>query len=113
LIHTGGWQVCDESGGSTTDNLQGLGIYKLQETLNGKEDASPFVQPGDIISLPEAAQVFVVGYVISTRAIAIKDKPITVSRAIAMAGGPQSDSETSRIRIVRQAADGVSKQEII
>jgi len=113
LIHTGGWQVCDESGGSTTDNLQGLGIYKLQETLNGKEDANPFVQPGDIISLPEADQVFVVGYVISPRAIALKDKPITVSRAIAMAGGPQNDSKTSRIRIVRQAADGQGKQEII
>jgi polysaccharide export outer membrane protein len=115
VIHTGGPSVCqhDASENEAVAALQGLGVFKLNDTLKGKEEANPFVQPGDIVSLPEADQVFVVGYVYSPRAISLKDKPITVSRAIAMAGGPQRDSKTSRIRIVRQTADGEKKQEIL
>ncbi len=38
-------------------------------------------------------------------------EPITVSRAIAMAGGPLRDSKTDKIHIVRQQPSG-EKQEI-
>jgi len=114
VIHTGGSDICqkDASKGDAGTVLQGLGVFKLNDTLKGNEGSNPFVRPGDIVSLPDADQVFVVGYVYQPRAISLKDKPITVSRAIAMAGGPQRDSKTSRIRIVRQTADGESKQEI-
>jgi polysaccharide export outer membrane protein len=112
VIHTGGPNIC-ESNASESETPQELGVIKLNDTLKGREGANPFVQPGDIISLPEADQVFVVGYVYQPRSIPLKDKPITISRAIAMAGGPQREAKTSRIRIVRQAADGETKQEII
>lgn len=112
VIHTGGPNIC-ASNASASDTPQELGVIKLNDTLKGKEGANPFVQPGDIISLPDADQVFVVGYVYQPRSIALKDKPITISRAIAMAGGPQREAKTSRIRIVRQASDGEQKQEII
>lgn len=112
VIHTGGPNLCGKDA-SENDPLTGVGIFKLNDTLKGKEGANPFVQPGDIVSLPEADQVFVVGYVYSPRAIPLKDKTITLTRAIAMAGGPQRDSKTSRIRIVRQNADGEERQEII
>ena len=42
----------------------------------------------------------------------MKDKPITVSNAIAMAGGPQRDASIDNVRIIRQAPDGANKQEI-
>lgn len=111
VIHTGGPNICERNA-SESKTPQALGVFKLNDTLKGKEGANPFVQPGDIVSLPEADQVFVVGYVYQPRSISLKDKPITVSRAIAMAGGPQRDAKTSRIRIMRQAADGEKKQEI-
>jgi protein involved in polysaccharide export with SLBB domain len=38
--------------------------------------------------------------------IPLKDKDITVSRAIAMAGGPQRDSSTDKIRLIRQSGKG-------
>jgi polysaccharide export outer membrane protein len=115
VIHTGSPSICQDNPVNSTAaaNVQGLGVFELNETLKGKEGANPFVEPGDIVSLPEADQVFVVGYVYSPRAIPLKDKTITVSRAIAMAGGPQRDSKTSRIRIVRQTAEGAKKQEIM
>lgn len=113
VIHPGGPNICTK-GADNGPGLEpeGLTVYKLDETLKGKEGANPFIQPGDVISLPEADQVFVVGYVYQPRSISLKDKPITVSRAIAMAGGPQRDASTGNVRIVRQAGDGKNRQEI-
>ena len=111
VIHTGAPNPClnvdEEKAGTST---AGLGVYNLTETLKGREGANPFVQPGDVVSLPDADQVFVVGHVFQPRSIALKEKDITVSRAIAMAGGPQRDAKTNRIRIVRQTDAG--KQEM-
>ena len=115
VIHTGGPSLCknDAPESDAENTFPGLRVLKLNDTLKGENGSNPFVQPGDIISLPEADQVFVVGYVYQPRAIPLKDKPITVSRAVAMAGGPQRDSKPSRIRIVRQTGDGEDKQEIL
>ena len=116
VIHAGGPNICVKNaadGGAAAADPEGLAVFKLNETLKGKEGSNPFVQPGDIVSLPEADQVFVVGYVFQPRSIPLKDKAITVSRAIAMAGGPQREAKTSKIRIVRQTADGEKKQEIM
>ena len=115
VIHTGGPNICEKDPDAASDNSipQNVAVYKLTDTLKGKDDANPFVQPGDIVSLPEADQIFVVGYVYSPRAIPLKDKPITISRAIAMAGGPQRESKTNHIRIVRQLGDSERKQVLI
>jgi polysaccharide biosynthesis/export protein len=114
VIHAGGPNVCDKAAASQINGqqIQGLGIYKLAETLKGREGSNPLVRPGDIIEIAEADMVYVVGHVISPRAIALQDKPITLSRAIAMAGGPQPTGKTDRIRIVRQMGEGETKTEI-
>jgi polysaccharide export outer membrane protein len=114
IIHAAGPDLCSRSasGGRAPVNVEGLTSYLLTDTLKGKEAANPFVRAGDIVSIPEADQVFVVGNVISPRAISLKDQQITVTRAIAMAGGPQRDSKTSRVRIVRQLPSSTEKQEI-
>jgi polysaccharide export outer membrane protein len=114
IIHGSGPDLCPAaaSGSRGPVNVEGLASYLLTDTLKGKEGANPFVRAGDIVSIPEADQVFVVGNVISPRAIPLKDQRITVTRAIAMAGGPQRDSKTSRVRIVRTLPNSDEKQEI-
>jgi len=114
VIHTAGPIICEQEKSDDDKAVlaQGLVTFKLTDTLKGTDEANPFVQPGDIVSLPEADQVFVVGYVYSPRAIPLKDKPISVTRAVAMAGGPQREAKTSRVHIVRQANDG-QKQDLI
>ena len=82
----------------------------LNDTLRGEEKANPFVQSGDVITIPEAQQVYIVGNVYSPKSLSLKE-PITVSRAIAMAGGPLRDSKTDKIHIVRQLPNG-EKSEI-
>jgi polysaccharide export outer membrane protein len=75
--------------------------YKLSETMMGLPAANPWIQPGDIITLPEAPQAYVVGNVGAATTIVLKE-PVTLSRAIAMAGGVKQDTKKNKIRIVRQ-----------
>jgi len=78
---------------------------RLNDTMRGEERANPYVEPGDIVTLPEADQVYVIGNVYSPKTLPLKE-PITVSRAVAMAGGPLRDSKTDRVHIVRQQQGG-------
>jgi polysaccharide export outer membrane protein len=89
----------------------GLVAYGLTDALAGRDDANPYVRPGDVISIAEAEQVFVVGNVARPSSIPLKE-PLTVSRAIAMAGGVSAYSKRDRIRIIRQLAASTTKMEI-
>ncbi len=113
IIHTGGPNLCESEPANSekTARADELVLYKLNDTLKGNAEANPFVRPGDIVALPEADQVFIIGHVMAPQAIFLRDKTITISRAIAMAGGPARDASSSKIRVVRQAGDGVAKQE--
>ena len=83
--------------------------FRLNDTLRGDEGANPYVEPGDIVTVPEADQVYIVGNVYSPKSLPLRE-PITVSRAIAMAGGPLRDSKTDKIRIRRQTGDGTQTE---
>jgi polysaccharide export outer membrane protein len=94
--------ICANESGASEGGFIAL---KLNDTLRGEETANPFVEPGDIVTIPDAEQAYVVGNVFSPKTVPLKE-PITVSRAIAMAGGPLRDSKTDRVHIVRQQAGG-------
>jgi len=89
-----------------------LSSYRLSDTLQGDPKANPYLQPGDIVTLPEAAQVYVVGNVFTPLTIPLRE-PITITRAIAMAGGVKQDSRKDKVRIVRQEAGSQKKEEIV
>jgi polysaccharide export outer membrane protein len=112
IVHASSISICDESPRSSEDMAASKFVsYKLSDTLRGDEQSNPFIQPGDIISLPDADQIYVVGNVFRPSAIPLKE-PITISRAIAMAGGTMRDTKSDRVRIVRQSPGATSKQEI-
>ena len=83
--------------------------YKLSDVLQGDPKSNPYLEAGDIVTLPEADQVYIVGNVYSPKSLPLRE-PITVSRAIAMAGGPLRDSKTDKIRIRRQTGDGTQTE---
>jgi len=96
--------LCGDNG--ETESAEGGFIsLRLNETLRGEEKSNPYIQSGDIVTIPEAEQVYVVGNVYTPKALPLKE-PISLSRAIAMAGGPLRDSKTDRIHIVRQQPNG-------
>jgi polysaccharide export outer membrane protein len=91
-------------------NSEGAFIsFRLNDTLRGDQTANPYVEAGDIVTVPEADQVYIVGNVYSPKSLPLRE-PITVSRAVAMAGGPLRDSKTDKIRIRRQTGDGTQTE---
>lgn len=96
--------ICGNNGESESSE-GGFISLRLNDTLRGDEKANPYILSGDIITIPEAEQVYVVGNVYTPKTLSLKE-PISVSRAIAMAGGPLRDSKTDRIHIVRQQPGG-------
>ncbi len=93
----------------TAKSEGGFISFRLNDTLRGEGTANPYIEPGDNVTVPEADQVYIVGNVYSPKSLPLRE-PITVSRAIAMAGGPLRDSKTDKIRIRRQTGDGTQTE---
>jgi len=114
IVHAGKGPVCSQRGGGSVDagDSSAFVTYNLSETLHGVPDANPFVQPGDVISVPQADQIFVLGNVLRPTAIPMRE-PITVSKAIAMAGGTAPSTKKDKVRIIRQTPGSTAKKEIM
>jgi polysaccharide export outer membrane protein len=114
IVRAGGSPFCErQNNEAVNDNLASILVtYNLSDTLLGLPEANPFVRPGDIVQVPEAAQVFVLGNVLKPSAIPLKE-PLTVSKAIAIAGGTAQNTKKDKVRIIRQVPGKTSKQEIM
>jgi protein involved in polysaccharide export with SLBB domain len=87
-------------------------ILSLSDTLKGDEQANPYLQPGDVITLPEAKEAYVVGNVLRPGPVLLKDDNLTVTRALAMAGGLMPDTKKEKVSVIRVDADGGNRREI-
>lgn len=116
VVHTGPRVACESSppvrdAGSETA-ASAIDSYQLSSVLRGDEQSNPYVHAGDVVSIAVADQVFVIGNVVRPTAIALTE-PMTVSRAIAMAGGTALDTRKTAIHIIRQAPGTTDKKEIL
>ena len=111
IVHSPPPLSCTSSGSDSEAASSSLSSYRLSETLAGVAEANPYLLPGDIVTLPEADQVYVVGNVYTPMTIPLKE-PITLARAIAMAGGVRQDSKKDKVRIVRQEPGSAKKKEM-
>ena len=119
IIHSEPSRRCAESQhpngqveADTRKAINDVVILQLRDLMRGDNAANPFVRPGDIITILEADQVYVVGNVLRPMALPLTE-PLTISRAIAMAGGLMPDTKSDKVRIVRQLPGSGSKQEIV
>lgn len=113
VIHAGVIDQCETGAvNQQAEDTQSFAAYKLSDLMRGDPAANPIVNPGDIITVPEAEQAFVVGNVARPTSIPLRE-PVTVTRAIAMAGGTLRDTRTDHIRIVRQLPGSTQKTELI
>src|SRR6185436_8987571 len=101
VVHAGGSSLCDKHSSENAEDTSGFTTYKLVDTLHALPDADPFVRPGDL--------VYVIGNVLRPLAIPLKE-PLTVSKAIAIAGGTAPSTKKDQVKIIRQV--GSDKQEI-
>jgi polysaccharide export outer membrane protein len=113
VAHMGSGLSCDSSGAPfvNEEDLGNFEVYGLAETLQGDYQSNPYIQPGDVITVPEADQAFIVGNVYKPAPILLK-VPTTLSQAIATAGGALPDSNLKRIRVIRQEPGKRNKYEL-
>ena len=109
VVHSTAPSLCRTE---TTDEIAAFSSYKLSDTLQGDPKANPYLEPGDIVTIPDADQVYVVGNVYTPLTIPLNE-PITLSQAIAMAGGAKLDTKKDKIRIMRQDPGSLTKTEIL
>jgi polysaccharide export outer membrane protein len=109
IAHTGIVSLC-EAPDAESENI--FDFYSLRDSMKGSKESNPFIRAGDIISIPEADQAYVVGNVYKPQAVLLKE-PVTVSQAIAMAGGTLRASKLKAVRIVRPKKDSTSKDVIL
>jgi len=111
IVHAGGPSICEQENEAPANINGGLTTYKLSATLQGVPESNPNVHPGDIVQVLQADQIYVVGNVLRPTAIPMKE-PITISRAIAVAGGTAPSTKKDKVRIIRQTPGSTTKQEI-
>lgn len=114
VVHGGNRNLCQNSrdGADGESVASVIESYQLNDTLKGDEKSNPYVQAGDVVSIAVADQVYVIGNVVHPTSIALTE-PMTVSRAIAMAGGTALDTKKGAIHIVRQTPGTTDKKEIV
>lgn len=76
-------------------------VIKIGDLLKGIEDANPTILSGDIVTILEAYPIYMIGGVNRPGSIDSRSQ-VTLSRAIAMAGGLSKSAESSAISIYRR-----------
>ncbi len=116
IIHTIP-ELCPDPGEvakSTTSQGSDIGQlqnYKISALRMGEGDGDPFVRPGDIVYVTQGDPVFVTGMVTQPQAVFIKDQ-MTLTGAIARAGGVQRLGKKSEVHILRKKDDKLGGEDI-
>jgi polysaccharide export outer membrane protein len=101
VIHSGYRDLCatEQDGASTAGELS-FSTYKLSELLSGSAASNIYVSPGDVVSVPEAEEIFVTGMVVKPGPVKMA-AGTTLSQAIAMAGGLMPEAG-KKVRLLRK-----------
>lgn len=76
---------------------------RISDLLTGKKEANPQILSGDIITVLEAESIYVIGGVANPKQISSRSQ-ITLSRAVASAGGVMKAADQKKITIFRREA---------
>ena len=111
VARVGNVSGCEESDGAADgkDEVVFYG-YKISDVMKG--DVNPWMEPGDIVSVLEAEEAYVVGNVIKPTKFSLKE-PVTLMQAIAIGGGLAPEAKTDKVTIQRQDPNSPLKTETV
>jgi polysaccharide export outer membrane protein len=89
-----------------------LRIVKISDLRAGKQDANPVIRPGDYVLVTEAEPVYLTGAVVSPGGLYLRDQ-LTLSRALAMAGGATKEAKLNSVKIYRQVPGATNQETIV
>jgi protein involved in polysaccharide export with SLBB domain len=84
---------------------------RITDLLGGKKEANVQILAGDVVTVLESKPIYVIGGVTTPRQIATRAE-MTVSRAIAGAGGLSKDADSTKITIFRRAGSETKNIEV-
>ncbi|MFN6962153.1 MAG: SLBB domain-containing protein [Pyrinomonadaceae bacterium] len=87
-------------------------IFSLASLRQGLEEANPEILPGDIVVVPKAAPVYVVGEVIKPGEIDLPEGGLPLTQAVAMASGFSREAKTKTLKVYRRKP-GATQPEVI
>ena len=87
---------------ASQDNGQKYINIKISDLLAGKKEANPQILSGDIVTILEAQPIYIIGGVTNPRQIST-NSTITLSRAIASAGGITKDGDEKKVTVFRRS----------
>nr|MBA2735557.1 SLBB domain-containing protein [Pyrinomonadaceae bacterium] len=76
-------------------------IYSLSSLRQGREEANPIINPGDVVVVQKAAPIYITGEVKQPTGILLKEGGLSLYQAVAMVGGPNREAKTKDIKIYR------------
>jgi polysaccharide biosynthesis/export protein len=118
-IHAGMRLLVARSGTSTTCKQESSTVaegdveymeYNVKEIQEGKKVV--WVQPGDVVSVLEADNIYVYGNVRREGSVPMKE-PITLMQAIVSAQGIKSAAQKDKVRVLRKVDGSPDRQELM
>lgn len=119
VAHTGAVSICEQRQGSNAtssddsdDDAIRFTEYSWRSIQQGDPSSNPYLKPGDIVSIPKADEVFVVGNVFKPQ-IVLMTEPLTLRQAIAKAGGELKTTKKDKVKVIRQVPGAAKPLEFI
>jgi polysaccharide export outer membrane protein len=85
--------------------------YDLNDLYSGKAEANPFVNPGDIVIVPEAPPVYITGAVLAPQGVRLREH-LSLTQALAMVGGVRKEAKKKEITIRRLKPNSSDREAI-
>lgn len=95
---------------ASDDDIAPYFVYNISDLKQGKKEANPFVNPGDIIIVPSAPPVYITGSVVAPQNIYWSDN-LTLTKAMAMVGGIRKEAKSDKVTI-RRLKQGTKDYEV-
>lgn len=89
-----------------------LRAYRVDDIHTNDEARNPYLEGGDLVIVPEGDCAYVMGAVVQPRQISLKN-PMSVTGAIALAGGLLKDASTDKVSIYRQSTNSSGRLQVL
>ena len=86
-------------------------VYDLNDLAAGRPEANPYVNPGDIVIVPEAPPIYITGSVVSPQGVRYRER-LSLTQALAMVGGVRKEAKKREVT-VRRLKPNSSEREMI
>jgi protein involved in polysaccharide export with SLBB domain len=86
-------------------------VYEIADIRGRDQKANPYLEAGDVVIVAELDSIFVTGAVANQMEIYL-NQPLTLTRALKLAGNVRSDAKISKIVIYRQEKGSIEGSSI-